>query len=272
MPSSNDVVFAGSVPELYEALMVPLFFEPFAQETARRAAALRPLRVLEVAAGTGAVTRALAAALPVEVEIVATDLNPPMLAKAQSLGTSRPVSWQPADAMALPFADESFDLVVCQFGAMFFPDKPQAYAEARRVLRRGGTYLCAVWGSIEHNDFAREVDQTLLRLFPDNPSNFIARTPHGYFERDRIERDLRDGGFRDAPSFETVVLPISAPSPQQAAAAICQGTPTRNEIEEREPGGLVRVTEVCAQAIAQAYGTSVVHGKAQAHVIAAKKH
>ena len=123
----RDATFAGSVPELYESHMVPLIFAPYADDMARRAAALSPRRVLETAAGTGVVTRALARALPSETEITATDLNPPMLARAQALGTVRPVQWQLADAQALPFDDASFDLVVCQFGAMFFPDDPPRF-------------------------------------------------------------------------------------------------------------------------------------------------
>ena len=134
----SDAVFEGSVPELYDTLFVPLIFQPYADDMARRVAALAPSRVLETAAGTGVVTRAMALALPGHVELIATDLNPPMLERAVAVGTSRPVHWQQADAMRLPFDDESFDVVVCQFGAMFFPDKVQAFAEARRVLRAGG--------------------------------------------------------------------------------------------------------------------------------------
>src|SRR5215472_15945481 len=135
--SASDKVFAGSIPKIYETYLVPLIFRPYADDLAQRVAALQVRRVLEVAAGTGVVTRALAAALPGDVEIVATDLNQAMLDQAAATGTSRPVTWRQADAMQLPFPDGSCDVVVCQFGAMFFPDKAKAFAEARRVLRKG---------------------------------------------------------------------------------------------------------------------------------------
>ena len=149
-----DKVFAGSIPKLYETHLVPLIFEPYAADLARRVAACKPSRILEIAAGTGVVTRALARSLPGGVDIVATDLNPGMLEQAAAVGTSRPVQWQQADAMALPFPDASFDTVACQFGVMFFPDKAKAFAEARRVLKPGGTLLFSVWDRIEENEFA----------------------------------------------------------------------------------------------------------------------
>src|SRR4051812_29187661 len=125
-----DTVFSGSIPSLYDRYLGPLIFEPYAQEVARRLSALNVQRVLETAAGTGIVTRALVRALPSNVSIVATDLNQPMLDHAAAQLPSDRVSWQKADALALPFSDAAFDAVICQFGAMFFPDKQQAYSEA----------------------------------------------------------------------------------------------------------------------------------------------
>jgi ubiquinone/menaquinone biosynthesis C-methylase UbiE len=136
----TDTKFAGSIPELYDEILVPLIFAPYAHDLALRVAATHPARVLEVAAGTGAVTRELAKVLPPDVDIVATDLNQAMLDRAASVGTTRNVEWRQADAMQLPFADATFDVVVCQFGAMFFPDKAKAFGEMRRVLRPGGTF------------------------------------------------------------------------------------------------------------------------------------
>ena len=132
---ANDKVFAGSIPELYDRLMVPLIFEPYASDLARRVAAIQPRQVLETAAGTGVVTRALASHLAADAHIVATDLNPPMLEQAARRLQDERVTWKQADALALPFEDLGFDAVVCQFGAMFFPDKTQGYREARRVLK-----------------------------------------------------------------------------------------------------------------------------------------
>ena len=221
----RDTVFEGSVPELYESHMVPLIFQPYAGEMARRVASLAPRRVLETAAGTGVLTRALAEALPAQAEIVATDLNPPMLERAQLVGTVRSVSWQVADAQSLPFDDGSFDVVACQFGAMFFPDRPAAYAEARRVLRPGGTLLLAVWDRIEDNEFTDVVVSAVAEVFPDDPPRFMSRTPHGYSDREAIVRDLAAGGFAAPPMVQTVAKRSRAPSPWDAALAICQGPP-----------------------------------------------
>src|SRR5689334_22814097 len=153
MPT-DDKLFAGSIPELYDRYLVPLIFEPYAADLADRTAALEPGHVLETAAGTGVLTSALAARLPATARMTVTDLNQPMLDRAASRQSrDARITWQQADALALPFADGMFDVVCCQFGAMFFPDKVKGYAEARRVLKRGGCFLFNVWDGIADNEF-----------------------------------------------------------------------------------------------------------------------
>jgi ubiquinone/menaquinone biosynthesis C-methylase UbiE len=267
----TDTVFAGSIPELYDSLLVPLIFEPYATDLAYRVAALNPSRVLETAAGTGVVTRAMAHALPMHVDVVATDLNQPMLDRAAAVGVQMPVNWQQADATRLPFKDASFDIVVCQFGVMFFPDKSGAYAEARRVLRRGGVLLFNVWDRIEENEFADTVTAALVSLFPTDPPLFLARTPHGYFDPEAISQDLANAGFGATPHFETVTARSRAASAQVPAIAYCQGTPLRTEIETRSGAGLAEATSACAAAIAERFGPGPVDGKIQAHVIVAQR-
>jgi SAM-dependent methyltransferase len=272
--SSADTVFAGSIPEIYDLLLVPLIFEPYAADLARRVVALAPARVLETAAGTGVATRALARALPVEVALVATDLNPPMLARAAAVGTSRPVQWLQADALQLPFEDASFDVVACQFGAMFFPDKPRAFREARRVLRPGGTWIFSVWDRIEENEFAQVVTAALATVYPDDPPVFMARTPHGYFDRATIAADLAGAGFDGPPAFETIAARSAAPSAEVPAKAFCQGTPMRNEIEARAAAGgasLADATRAGEAALVARFGAGRVDGKIQAHIVAVRK-
>jgi SAM-dependent methyltransferase len=269
--ADTDKVFGGSIPKLYEEHLVPLIFEPYAVDLAARVAALSPGRVLEVAAGTGVVTRRLAAALPQGVGIVATDLNPPMLALAAEIGTERPVAWRQADAMQLPFDDAAFDAVVCQFGVMFFPDKAKAFAEARRVLRPGGFFVFNVWDRIEENEFAQTVIAALEPLFPEDPPRFLARTPHGYFDPATIARDLQAGGFGAPPRIDTVAARSRARSAQVPAIAYCQGTPLRGEIEARGPVRLGEATEAAAAAIARRFGAGPVDGKIQAHVVAVER-
>jgi SAM-dependent methyltransferase len=266
-----DKVFAGSIPRLYEDYFVPLIFAPYATDLAGRVAVRRPARVLEMAAGTGVVTRALAQQLPAATEIIATDLNPGMLETAQQVGTSRPVRWQQADAMQLPFADGEFDVVVCQFGVMFFPDKGRAFAEARRVLRPGGAFVFNAWDKIEDNEFADVVTNALASLFPADPPRFMARTPHGYHDRVAIERDLRAGGFEKAPRIDTVAARSRAPTARHPAIAYCQGSPLRNEIEARDAARLGEATDVAAAAIERRFGAGPVDARIQAHVVAVER-
>ncbi len=265
--TSSDKVFAGSIPRLYETHLVPLIFEPYAVDLTQRLAKRPITHVLEIACGTGVVTRRLASALPAGVSIVSTDLNQPMLDMAAEIGTHRPVKWRQADAMKLPFPDGMFDAVVCQFGVMFFPDKAKAYAEARRVLTPGGLFIFNVWDRIEENEFADVVTQALVEVFPRDPPRFMARTPHGYHDRQIIQRDLAAGGFTAPPRIDTVAARSRAHSPDVPAIAYCQGTPLRNEIEARDASRLAEATAVATKAIAHRFGHGAVDGKIQAHVV-----
>jgi SAM-dependent methyltransferase len=266
-----DKVFAGSIPSLYETYLVPLIFQPYADDLAARLKIESPTRVLEVAAGTGVVTRALSRALDGTTSIVATDLNQAMIDHARSVGTSRDVEWRQADAMQLPFEDGAFDAVVCEFGAMFFPDKARAFAEARRVLRPGGIFLFNVWDRIEDNEFADVIMAALASVFPDDPPRFMARTPHGYHDRAQIERDLVAGGFVEAVRFETLSARSVADSPTIPAIAYCQGTPWRSEIEARDASRLAEATDVATAALAKRFGQGRVDGKIQALVVTVRK-
>jgi SAM-dependent methyltransferase len=266
-----DTNFAGKIPELYDTLLVPMLFEPYAGDIAQRAAAFAPSRVLETAAGTGAVTRALARELPPHADIVATDLNQAMLDRASLAPAGRAVTWRQADALQLPFDDASFDIVVCQFGAMFFPDKTAAFREAHRVLRAGGALLFSVWDRIEENAFAETITEALGVLFPDDPPLFMKRTPHGYFDRDAIARDLANAGFDANPRIDTVTRRSHASSAARVAIAYCQGTPLRNEIEARANASLEQATSACAAAIAARFGSGAIDGKIQAHTIVVQR-
>ena len=265
--AATDKVFAGSIPKIYETYLVPLIFQPYAEDLALRIAALPARRVLEIAAGTGVATRALDSALPGDVEIVSTDLNPAMLEQAKSMGSKRAVEWRQADAMQLPFADAQFDVVICQFGAMFFPDKAHAFAEARRVLRPGGVFVFNVWDRIEENEFTDAVTAGLETVFPRDPPRFLARIPHGYHDRAVIRRDLAQGGFRVPPGLVTVTETSRADSPRIPAVAFCQGTPLRNEIEALDSSRLDEATAAAEREVARRFGSGAIHGRIQAHVV-----
>ena len=246
---------------------MPLIFEPYATALARRLARQRVSRILELAAGTGVVTRALAAMLPPSVAITATDLNQSMIDRAIAVGTSRPVEWRQADALRLPFGDATYDAVVCQFGVMFFADKPMAFAEARRVLGAGGTFLFSVWDRIEENEFADAVTTAAASVVPEDPPSFLRRIPHGYFDRPTILDDLRLAGFANAARIETLPARSRAASSMVPAVAYCQGTPLRNEIEAHGSTRLDTVTRAAAEAIGRRFGNGDVDGKVQAHIV-----
>ncbi|MGV7216747.1 class I SAM-dependent methyltransferase [Bradyrhizobium sp. UFLA05-112] len=268
MPES-DKVFAGAVPENYDRYMVPLIFQSYADDMARRVAVRSPKAVLETAAGSGVVTRAVAAVLPPDATYVVTDLNQPMLEHAKlRQGADARVSWRQADAQVLPFPDSSFDVVCCQFGAMFFPDRVKAYREARRVLRPRGIFIFSVWDRVEDNVFAGDVTDALAEFFPDDPPRFLARTPHGYHDTATIHRDLQDAGFSEV-AVQTRSDESRSISARHVAMSYCQGTPLRNEIEARRPDALEAATAHAAKKIAARHGEGEISAKIQAHVIEA---
>lgn len=264
-----DKIFSGSIPKLYETYLVPLIFEPYAKDLRQRLGSMRVSRILEVAAGTGVVTRALATLE--NVSIVATDLNQAMLDEAAAVGTARPVGWQQADAMALPFPGGEFDAAVCQFGAMFFPDKAKAFSEIRRVLKPGGVFIFNVWDRISENEFADSISTTLEMVFPEDPPRFLVRTPHGYHDQTAIGKDLANGGFTKPPRITTIASRSRAESARVPAFAYCHGTPLRSEIEARDKSRLEEATDTATAALARRFGTAAVNGKIQAHIITIEK-
>jgi ubiquinone/menaquinone biosynthesis C-methylase UbiE len=266
----TEMVFRGSIPALYDEYLAPMFFAPYARDMAARLRELRPHRVLETAAGTGIVTRALAAALPGDAAIEATDVSQPMLDQAARHPSAPNISWRQADAQALPFPDGGFDAVVCQFGVMFFPDRPMAFAEARRVLKPGGHFVFSVWDRIEGNDFADIVLKAVAALFPDNPLVFCARTPHGLYDTALLRAELRAAGFTEV-TVETVELVSEAPHARAVALGICQGTPLRNDIEARGASRLGEVTGAATAAVEARFGTGPVSGRLRAFVLTATR-
>ncbi len=269
--TATDKIFDGSIPHFYDTFMVPLIFQVYADDLAERVAKLQPLSVLETASGSGVVPRALAPRLGTDARYVATDLNQPMIDHAASKHPAdSTIEWLRADALDLPFADNEFDIVICQFGAMFFPDRSRGYAEARRVLKSGGTYLFNVWDRIENNELAEIVTREAGAIFPDDPPQFLVRTPHGYFDQDLIRSDLRRCGFSDI-MIEVVEARSIAASSGAAATAFCYGTPLRTEIEERDPAMLDHVVERVAASIEARFGNGPVESRICALVVTATK-
>ncbi len=267
----NDKVFAGSIPRFYDTLMVPMIFETYAADMAELVASCSPDSVLETAAGSGVVTRLLAPRLKPDACYAVTDLNQPMLDYAAARqGSDSRIEWRQADALDLPFEDASFDVVCCQFGAMFFPNRVAGYAQARRVLKPGGRFVFSVWDRIEENAFADDVTNAVATVFPHDPPRFLARTPHGYYDIALIRNELHLAGFTEI-EIETRAKLSRVPSARDAAIAYCQGTLLRNEIEARDASLLALATDRATQAIASRHGDGPVAGKIQAHVIVAAR-
>ncbi|WP_064696142.1 class I SAM-dependent methyltransferase [Rhizobium aegyptiacum] len=251
--ATSPPAFGAGVADLYQTLLVPILFEPYASEMASVAELSKPVSVLEVAAGTGALTRALRARLDPAAEIVATDLSQAMIdVGAPSLTMSR-THWMHADAQDLPFAHLMFDFVVCQFGVMFFPDKPKAYGEAKRVLRSGGRFLFSTWDSLAANDFARCVDECLAGIFPSDPPDFLRRLPYSYFDPGSIKAEVSSAGF-EAVSCERLELTSAAATAQDVASAFCRGTPLSGEIELRAPERMSEIVDEVAERVASRHG------------------
>jgi len=234
MAEAAEPRFSDSVSDVYAQLMVPMYFEPYAREVARRLAGFSGRRVLEIAAGTGVVTRALADVIDTGIEIVATDLNAAMLERARTEPIARPVDWRVADAMQLPFEDASFDLVVCVFGVMFFPDRAKGYAEMRRVLQPHGRIVVLTWDRLAENELSNALQDVLRACFPADPPRLFEHVAHAYFDPDEIRRDLAAGGFASQAAIEIVPLRSRLGSAGDVATALCLGTPLRHELERRD--------------------------------------
>ena len=266
--AQTDILFAGSIPAFYDRYLGPLLFEPYAADLAERVADITQGSLLETAAGTGVVTRKLVRMLPDAVAIIATDLNQPMLDFAAAQPGGARVTWQQAESLALPFEDKAFDVVVCQLGVMFFPDKRAAYREARRVLKPGGRFIFNVWDRLEENELSLIVTEAVAALFPGDPPRFLSRTPYAYHEIGTIRTELAGAGFSTIGA-ETVQRFSRAHSPRDAVIGLCQGTPLRNEIEARDPSRLDAATNAAARAVAARFGDGPISAKMRAHLITA---
>ncbi len=261
--------FRHSTPELYDRYMASLFFEPCADIVAELAVGLQPKAILETAAGTGIVTRAVHRALP-SSSIVATDLNEGMLKVAERRLQSEFVSFRVENAQALSFDDETFDLVLCQFGIMFFPDRIRANTEALRVLRRGGHYLVVTFNALDRNPVAKVVGDAVAALFPDDPPTYMEQGPFCYTDVNQVAHDLVEAGFTKI-EMQTISARSRAVDAYAAALGICQGGPFRAEIEKRDPKGLDHATEAAAHALRQFEGPNGLDAPMSAHFVTAAK-
>jgi SAM-dependent methyltransferase len=268
MTDDKAAAFAGTLAEFHDRYLVPFLFAPYAEVVADRAKGLRPRRVLETAAGTGVVTEALSRTLPSHVVITATDLNLPMIERGKARPGMERVVWQQADAMKLPFTDAAFDLIVCQFGVMFF-DKQASFRESFRVLAPGGTYLFVLW-----DDWATMADSpnwtAALAV-----GGMLGRDPHtllnpGYFDEPTIRADLEAVGFRDV-SIDRIARPSRAASARDAAVITVEGSLLRTAIEAADPSRLGEATDAVERIMRTRFGEGPIEGTNKALVVTTTK-
>lgn len=261
--------FGGSIPETYHRGLGPVIFEPYALDMGERLPLSPGMRILETAAGTGVVTRALLARMPADGHLDATDLQEGMIGIGRAyVGDDPRLEWRPADAQALPFPDASFDALVCQFGVMFFPDKPLAIREAKRVLKPGGTLLLNVWDRFEHNGFARVANEALVQLFPADPPPFL-HTPFGYSDPATLHTLVEQAGFSDIRIEHVEKIAIS-PSAEQFARGMVLGTPTVTQIEARDGVDAATVVARVTERLGELGGLSPHRSPIRAVVVTAR--
>jgi len=269
MSSDKVAAFAGTLAEFYDRYLVPLIFASYAEVVADRVKALLPRSVLETAAGTGVVTEALVRILPTDVTITATDLNEPMIERGKVRPGMERVTWQQADAMKLPFPDGSFDMIVCQFGVMFFSDKLASLKESFRVLRPGGTYLFVLWDDYDNmsNSPVWIAAQTVADMLGRNPHSLVSPA---YFDEPTICADLAAAGFRDV-KINRIARTARAASARDAAVITVQGSLLRTAIETADPSRLDEATKAVEQAMLARFGEGPVEGETKALIVTTTK-
>lgn len=269
MPEAN-ATFAGSIPENYDRFLGPILFEPYAVDLVSRLVISKDASVLELACGTGIVTRRLLDRLGPGAKLLATDLNDAMLDYARArFGAGDAVEWKQADATDLPFADQSFEAAVCQFGLMFFPDKERAVRETFRVLKPGGTFLFNVWDAIEQNDLPYTAHEVVSKFFADNPPDFY-NVPFSFHDPETIRTLLSTAGFDD---IHLTLLPLEAlaASALDAAKGLLHGNPIITAIRERDESRIPEIETALASAIAARFGAEPVRARMQALICRARR-
>jgi SAM-dependent methyltransferase len=264
------VAFSGNIPTNYDTHLGPIFFEPFAADIAERVSQLKPQRMLELACGTGRLTRQLAKILPPGGHLVATDINPAMLAFASGQLFDTPaITWDMVDAEDLPYPGYSFDVVVSQFGAMFYKDKIKAYAEARRTLNPGGIFFMLTWDRLENNPVALTAHQTLAHFFPINTPGFF-NVPFSYHNEQQIRNEIALAGFGAIHSV-LVTLKGRSTTALSVAMGLLKGSPAYTEIVERDPELLEPMLEELSARLAAQFGASNLEVPIQARLFVAEK-
>lgn len=263
MPATA-AAFTG--PRHYDEELAPVTFGPFAADLVARIPRDLPGPVLELACGTGAVTRPLRQHLEPSVPLVATDLSPSMLEYARGRSAGVPgLSWRQADVQSLPFEDAGFAAVVCGFGFMFAPDRQAALREARRVLVPGGRLFFTVWDRIEDNPHGLANAEVIEGLFPGD-AQMKFRLPYEMHDEGLLHALLAAADFREV-RIETRRIAIHGADPRAIASGQLRGTPRSALLVERGVALEDAIDKVTAALVAQ--GGQPYAGYGQAKVVQA---
>lgn len=254
--NTTSTAFDGSIPENYDAYLGPLLFEFSAKDLAGRVKKMvgESGEVLEIAAGTGVSTKLLRSALPENVSILATDLSEGMLGHARKKrGDLTNVTYEVADALELPYENDRFDVVVCQFGIMFFPDKQKGLGEMMRVVKPGGFVIFNVWDTLEQNSIVELAARVISTFFESEPPKFL-HIPFGYNNVTEIKGLMENAGL-DAINAEVIAATVEGSSPRDIARGFVTGNPTIIEIQARGTASPEAVVEKVQEEIEKEYGS-----------------
>lgn len=269
LTQQTPIAFSGNIPKYYDSFLGPMFFEPFALDMANRVGKIAPMELLELASGTGRLTKLLPAVLSKDAHIIASDINPAMVNFGRSIIEGDNVEWQQVDAVSLPFPDATFDCITVTFGVMFYSDRVKAFKEAFRVLKPGGTFIFSAWDEIKNNPMANIVNSTLKHFFPvDTPAFYTV--PFSYHDENLINDNLHEAGFKNV-AMEIVKLTGYSKSNDSAAKGLIYGTPTITAIEERDGEIINDVMEHLKREIAARFGTQSLPVPLQARIVSCVK-
>jgi ubiquinone/menaquinone biosynthesis C-methylase UbiE len=246
--------FSGSIPEHYDRVLGPMFFEPYAIEVSQRIDPSSVNTVLEIGSGTGRVTAHLRNVISSATKLIGSDISEDMLAVAKEKLKGLDIDWRIIDAQDLPFDDDSIDVIVGCFCYMFVPDKHKAFAEAHRVLRPGGMFIFSTWDKLELNGASYTYRKIVKKLFEDSlPESY--NLPFSMNDQNAIKGMLKETGFSKI-KVERVDKDSISQTAGEAANGLARGGSIYNEIMMHDPSLVEEIIKELEKELSEKFGTS----------------